>query len=94
MVETPSGLQYKVLRSGKEEGKTPLVSTKCLCHYRGKFLSTDGPLTLGGLTCKYVQTPFLAGKKGRLARQEGLRSFETNVARKDFNKLLVGGKGE
>lgn len=36
VIETPSGLQYKVLKSGKEGGKTPLVSTKCLCHYRGE----------------------------------------------------------
>lgn len=33
---TSSGLQYKVLKSGPEEGKTPLKSTKCLCHYRGE----------------------------------------------------------
>ena len=37
VIETPSGLQYKVLKSGKAGGKTPLVSTPCLCHYRGKL---------------------------------------------------------
>eukprot|EP00752_Nemacystus_decipiens_P008296 g7416.t1 len=41
VVETPSGLQYKVLRSGKEGGKTPLVSTKCLCHYRGTTITGE-----------------------------------------------------
>lgn len=41
VIETPSGLQYKVLKSGKEGGKTPLVSTKCLCHYRGTTISGE-----------------------------------------------------
>ncbi|CAB1105748.1 unnamed protein product [Ectocarpus sp. CCAP 1310/34] len=36
VVETASGLQYKILKSGKAGGKTPLVGTKCLCHYRGE----------------------------------------------------------
>ncbi|CAN0419503.1 unnamed protein product, partial [Laminaria digitata] len=35
VVETPSGLQYKVLKSGPAGGKTPLKTTKCLCHYKG-----------------------------------------------------------
>lgn len=35
VVETASGLQYKVLKSGADGGKTPLKSTKCLCHYKG-----------------------------------------------------------
>ncbi len=35
VIELPSGLQYKIIKSGKEGGKTPLVSTPCLCHYRG-----------------------------------------------------------
>ena len=37
VIETSSGLQYKVIKSGPEDGKTPLKTTKCLCHYRGTF---------------------------------------------------------
>lgn len=36
VVETASGLQYKVLKAGPEDGKTPLKTTKCLCHYKGE----------------------------------------------------------
>ena len=36
VVETASGLQYKVLKSGPDGGKTPLKTTKCLCHYKGE----------------------------------------------------------
>lgn len=36
-METASGLQYKVLRSGPEGGKSPLKNTPCLCHYKGKM---------------------------------------------------------
>lgn len=58
VIETPSGLQYKVLKSGKDGGKTPLVSTKCLCHYRGELL--------GGLPSVWVLrgSPQLRGSVG------------------------------
>ncbi|CAM9334767.1 unnamed protein product, partial [Ascophyllum nodosum] len=41
VIETSSGLQYKVIKSGPEDGKTPLKTTKCLCHYRGKTIKGD-----------------------------------------------------
>ena len=31
----PSGLQYRVLKSGPKGGPKPKVNTLCLCHYRG-----------------------------------------------------------
>ena len=36
VVETPSGLQYKIIKVGK--GKTPTTSDKVTVHYEGKFL--------------------------------------------------------
>jgi peptidylprolyl isomerase len=36
--ETASGLQYEVLKSGPEDGPSPQVSERCLCHYRGTLL--------------------------------------------------------
>ncbi|CAN0275464.1 unnamed protein product [Ectocarpus fasciculatus] len=41
VVETDSGLQYKILKSGEKAGKTPLVGTKCLCHYRGTTITGE-----------------------------------------------------
>ncbi|CAM9830340.1 unnamed protein product [Pylaiella littoralis] len=41
VIETASGLQYKVLKSGEPGGKTPLVGTKCLCHYKGTTISGE-----------------------------------------------------
>ncbi|CAM9413523.1 unnamed protein product, partial [Hapterophycus canaliculatus] len=41
VIETTSGLQYKVLKSGEEGGKTPLKSTKCLCHYKGTTITGE-----------------------------------------------------
>ncbi|CAM9442003.1 unnamed protein product [Scytosiphon promiscuus] len=41
VIETSSGLQYKVLKTGKEDGKTPLKSTKCLCHYKGTTITGE-----------------------------------------------------
>ena len=35
VVETSSGLQYRVLKEGPEGGPSPSVSTPCSCHYRG-----------------------------------------------------------
>ena len=35
VVSLPSGLQYRVLKSGPKGGKKPKVNTPCLCHYRG-----------------------------------------------------------
>jgi len=37
VVELPSGLQYKVLKSGN--GKKPSATSKVKCHYEGKFLN-------------------------------------------------------
>mmetsp|Transcript_17510 Transcript_17510/g.24799 ORF Transcript_17510/g.24799 Transcript_17510/m.24799 type:complete len:158 (+) Transcript_17510:51-524(+) len=35
VVELPSGLQYQIIKSGPDSGKSPSVSTPCLCHYSG-----------------------------------------------------------
>ena len=35
---TASGLQYKVIKSGKEGAPSPLVGTPCACHYRGTLI--------------------------------------------------------
>jgi len=35
VVTLPSGLQYRVLKSGPKGGPKPKVNTPCLCHYRG-----------------------------------------------------------
>lgn len=49
VVETSSGLQYKILKSGEAGGKTPLVGTKCLCHYRGERGIADNGFTASTL---------------------------------------------
>lgn len=36
VVELPSGLQYKVIKSA--DGPSPSVRTKCECHYRGTLI--------------------------------------------------------
>lgn len=38
VVALSSGLQYKVLRSGKAGGLTPKANSPCLCHYRGYLI--------------------------------------------------------
>ncbi|CAM9551695.1 unnamed protein product [Discosporangium mesarthrocarpum] len=38
VVELPSGLQYRVIKSGEEGGKSPAVSTPCECHYKGSTI--------------------------------------------------------
>ncbi|CAM9182857.1 unnamed protein product [Choristocarpus tenellus] len=38
VVELPSGLQYRVIKSGPEGGKSPAVSTPCECHYKGSTI--------------------------------------------------------
>jgi FKBP-type peptidyl-prolyl cis-trans isomerase FklB len=35
VVETSSGLQYRVLKEGPEGTPSPAVNTPCSCHYRG-----------------------------------------------------------
>ena len=37
--ETPSGLLYKVIKSGEASAKSPLKGTPCSCHYRGTLIS-------------------------------------------------------
>merc|ERR1711903_288170 len=37
--ETPSGLLYKVIKSGEASAKSPLVGTPCSCHYRGTLIN-------------------------------------------------------
>jgi len=39
VVVTKTGLQYLVLKSGEDGGKTPQVNSKCKCHYRGTLIS-------------------------------------------------------
>lgn len=38
VVTTASGLQYEVLREGREDGKSPTASDKVRCHYKGTFI--------------------------------------------------------
>jgi len=38
VISLPSGLQYKVLQSGSEEGTSPKANTPCECHYRGTLV--------------------------------------------------------
>ncbi|KAK3256616.1 hypothetical protein CYMTET_34254, partial [Cymbomonas tetramitiformis] len=38
VIELPSGLQYKVLSSGPEDGKSPTRLNPCICHYTGSLL--------------------------------------------------------
>lgn len=35
---TESGLQYEVLREGKEDGRTPTIFNSVRCHYEGTFI--------------------------------------------------------
>lgn len=39
VITTASGLQYEVLREGKEDGKTPTIKDQVRCHYQGKLLN-------------------------------------------------------
>lgn len=41
VVVLPSGLQYKVVRSGPTEGVRPKVSDEVLVHYEGKLVSGE-----------------------------------------------------
>lgn len=41
VVSLPSGLQYRVLKSGPKGGKKPKVNTPCLCHYRGTTIEGE-----------------------------------------------------
>lgn len=38
VVELPSGLQYKVLKSAPAGAKSPKADTPCECHYRGTLI--------------------------------------------------------
>jgi len=38
VVVLPSGLQYRVLKSGPEGGKSPLVNSPCETHYKGSTI--------------------------------------------------------
>lgn len=38
VVTTASGLQYEVLREGREDGKSPAASDRVRCHYKGTFI--------------------------------------------------------
>ena len=33
-----SGLQYRIIRPGNEEGPSPLVNSPCVCHYTGRLI--------------------------------------------------------
>merc|ERR1719231_1730376 len=39
VVTLPSGLMYKVLKSGPKEGKSPKANTPCNCHYEGTLIN-------------------------------------------------------
>lgn len=38
VITTASGLQYEVLREGREDGKRPTAESQVLCHYQGTFI--------------------------------------------------------
>ena len=38
VVTLKSGLQYKVIKSGAADGKSPQVSSPCVCHYTGSLI--------------------------------------------------------
>eukprot|EP00930_Biecheleria_cincta_P047656 TRINITY_DN33080_c0_g1_i1.p1 TRINITY_DN33080_c0_g1~~TRINITY_DN33080_c0_g1_i1.p1 ORF type:complete len:371 (-),score=58.60 TRINITY_DN33080_c0_g1_i1:38-1150(-) len=39
VIELPSGLQYKIIKSGPDKSKPhPKASTPCSCHYRGRLV--------------------------------------------------------
>lgn len=38
VVTTASGLQYEVLREGREDGKRPTAESQVRCHYQGTFI--------------------------------------------------------
>ena len=38
---TPTGLQYRVLRSGADDAAQPTATSSCECHYRGRFVDGD-----------------------------------------------------
>ena len=38
VVTTASGLQYEVLRPGREDGKRPNANSQVRCHYQGTFI--------------------------------------------------------
>lgn len=42
VVSLPSGLQYKVLKMGAASSKSPLRTTDCEVHYRGKLIPAEG----------------------------------------------------
>ena len=42
VVTTDSGLQYEIIREGREDGKSPKATDRVRCHYQGYFL--DGKL--------------------------------------------------
>ena len=39
VVTTSSGLQYEVLREGREDGRSPKSTDSVRCHYQGTFIS-------------------------------------------------------
>lgn len=38
VVTTASGLQYEVLREGREDGRRPTADSQVRCHYQGTFI--------------------------------------------------------
>eukprot|EP00501_MAST-03F_sp_TOSAG23-6_P001257 GSMAST32.ASY1.ANO1.1303.1 assembled CDS len=38
VVVLPSGLQYKILKSGPSPGKSPTADSPCSCHYKGTLI--------------------------------------------------------
>ena len=41
VVVLPSGLQYKVIKSGPEGGPSPLKTSPCECHYKGTLINGE-----------------------------------------------------
>src|SRR5689334_20592545 len=46
VVTLPSGLQYKVIKSGDANGPSPSVDTPCRCHYSGTTIKVSACVTI------------------------------------------------
>lgn len=54
VVTLPSGLQYKIIKSGPEGALSPRVDSPCECHYRGRFIY------FFSLLYSFIYFPFLS----------------------------------
>ena len=76
----PSGLQYRVLKSGPKGGPKPKVNTPCLCHYRGTTIEVRDASTLRRRVSRDLRSSF-----GFCTFSMLLKTFlEGNVQRERF----------